>query len=121
MNPTRDRPAGGAETTAATGMLQLRHLSVARAGRDVVHGVDIEIRRPSGTTARATCLIFSGRRPAMFPGAQQGVRAGPRTVRRRAADAGARANADHPPGGPRQLFLTDPDGVLVEINVKPAR
>jgi branched-chain amino acid transport system ATP-binding protein len=46
MNPTTDRPAAGGETTAATGMLELRHLSVPRGGRDVVHGVDIEI--PAG-------------------------------------------------------------------------
>jgi len=46
MNQTADRPAAGEGPSAATGMLELRDLSVPRGGRDVVRGVDIEI--PSG-------------------------------------------------------------------------
>jgi catechol 2,3-dioxygenase-like lactoylglutathione lyase family enzyme len=39
-------------------------------------------------------------------------------VERRIARAGLRAVRNEVPGGPRQLFVTDPNGVLVEINVK---
>jgi catechol 2,3-dioxygenase-like lactoylglutathione lyase family enzyme len=42
-------------------------------------------------------------------------------VERRVTRAALRAVRNQIPGGPRQLFLTDPDGVLVEINVKHAR
>jgi catechol 2,3-dioxygenase-like lactoylglutathione lyase family enzyme len=41
-------------------------------------------------------------------------------VARRIADAGLRAVANEVPGGPRQLFVRDPNGVLVEFNVMPA-
>jgi catechol 2,3-dioxygenase-like lactoylglutathione lyase family enzyme len=39
-------------------------------------------------------------------------------VEGRIARAGLRAVRNEVPGGPRQLFVTDPNGVLVEINVK---
>jgi catechol 2,3-dioxygenase-like lactoylglutathione lyase family enzyme len=39
-------------------------------------------------------------------------------LQRRVARAGRRAVRNTVPGGPRQLFVTDPNGVLVEINVK---
>jgi catechol 2,3-dioxygenase-like lactoylglutathione lyase family enzyme len=39
-------------------------------------------------------------------------------VDRRIVRAGLRAVRNEVPGGPRQLFVTDPNGVLVEINVK---
>ncbi len=39
-------------------------------------------------------------------------------LERRIARAGVRAIRNEVPGGPRQLFVTDPNGVLVEINVK---
>jgi len=39
-------------------------------------------------------------------------------VERRIARAGLRAVRNEVPDGPRQLFVTDPNGVLVEINVK---
>jgi catechol 2,3-dioxygenase-like lactoylglutathione lyase family enzyme len=35
------------------------------------------------------------------------------------ARRGLRAVVNETPGGPRQLFVADPNGVLVEINVKP--
>jgi catechol 2,3-dioxygenase-like lactoylglutathione lyase family enzyme len=39
-------------------------------------------------------------------------------VERRIARAGVRVVHNEVPGGPRQLFVTDPNGVLVEINIK---
>jgi catechol 2,3-dioxygenase-like lactoylglutathione lyase family enzyme len=39
---------------------------------------------------------------------------------RRIARAGLPAVANEVPGGPRQLFVRDPNGVLVEFNVMPA-
>lgn len=42
-------------------------------------------------------------------------------VERRITRSAHRAVRNQVPGGPRQLFIADPDGVLVEINVKDAR
>jgi catechol 2,3-dioxygenase-like lactoylglutathione lyase family enzyme len=41
-------------------------------------------------------------------------------LQRRVARGGLRAVRNTVPGGPRQLFVTDPNDVLVEINVKDA-
>jgi catechol 2,3-dioxygenase-like lactoylglutathione lyase family enzyme len=41
-------------------------------------------------------------------------------LQRRVARGGLRAVRNTVPGGPRQLFVSDPNGVLVEINVKDA-
>jgi catechol 2,3-dioxygenase-like lactoylglutathione lyase family enzyme len=41
-------------------------------------------------------------------------------VQRRIERGGLRAVRNTVPGGPRQLFVTDPNDVLVEINVKDA-
>ena len=41
-------------------------------------------------------------------------------VERRITRGGLQCVRNQVPGGPRQLFVTDPNGVLVEINVKGA-
>ncbi|HTU31513.1 MAG TPA: VOC family protein [Solirubrobacteraceae bacterium] len=41
-------------------------------------------------------------------------------VERRITRGGLRSVRNQVPGGPRQLFVSDPNGVLVEINVKDA-